>query len=121
MRHGFVTDTSVATSLVVDSVRTTPTPLAYHFFSVPGSSSDHSFVITQSVNLPYGTVTDSPTATTWPMSSAWPGPYSCRYGAPGLGWPGMMIPGWFLPTPASHDPSVSTLPPGPNSFVSSPK
>lgn len=59
-------DTSSATSPPVDSLRTTPTPFAYHLYSWPASSSDQSFVFTQSLYVPAGTVTVSPTATTLP-------------------------------------------------------
>src|SRR6267378_4171802 len=73
--HSRVMDTSVLTSPAVDTSFTTPTPLQYHLFSLPDSSSDQSFVFKQSVKVPAGTVTDSPIATIWPMSSATPRPY----------------------------------------------
>src|SRR5437879_1312617 len=62
-------DKSVTTSPAA-SDRTKPICGAYHLFSVPDSSSDHSRVRRQLVNVPAGTVTVSPTATIWPMSSA---------------------------------------------------
>ncbi len=46
----------------VDSARTNPTPLAYHFFSLPRSSFDQSFVRTHPANVLKGTVTVSPKA-----------------------------------------------------------
>ena len=47
------------TSPFGDSERTSPIPLAYQFFSVPISKSDHSFVRMHPVKDPKGTVTDS--------------------------------------------------------------
>jgi len=57
-------------SLPTASDRTKPTPGAYHLFSPPDSSNDHSLVRRQFVKVPAGTITVSPTATICPMSSA---------------------------------------------------
>src|SRR5262249_2728655 len=76
--HGSVTDSSSATSRAADSLRTRPTPFAYHLKSCPASSRDQSLVRTHPAYAPAGTRTDWFVATTWPMSSAWPGEDSCR-------------------------------------------
>src|ERR1700704_3787290 len=78
--HGRLIEIKVATSPPVASVRTIPIPLAYHLYSLPDSSIDQSFVFTQPVNVPTGTVTVSLVATICAMSSALLGKYSCRYG-----------------------------------------
>src|SRR5882672_3178744 len=120
VRQSGVIETRVATSPAVDSERTKPIPLAYHLFSLPGSSSDHSSVRTQSLKVPAGTVTDSPSALIWAMSSATPRLYSWRKGSSGVGIAGMRMPGSAPSTPASHEPCVLTAPPGLVSSVASP-
>ena len=65
-REGELLDVAVTAVAAksLDGGRLLPTPLVYHFSSVPASNIDHSFVFTQPLNVPAGTVTVSLVATT---------------------------------------------------------